>query len=155
MKSLGIRIGKFRIVVSRVKIPEQGKEKPDQKEKCQNIVLFEDPDGDFSILMDKIIERIPAPKGDPAAEPLLQIASLEYSTFLGRLAVGRVQQGTIKPNQTYAQAFTDGTVKTIRPQKILRYEGPTNASDIGRDGPYAIGSFGSSVYAINEYHLPM
>ena len=85
----------------------------------------EDPDGDFSILMDKIIERIPAPKGDPAAEPLLQIASLEYSTFLGRLAVGRVQQGTFKPNQTYAQAFTDGAVKTIRPQKILRYEGLT------------------------------
>ena len=85
----------------------------------------EDPDGDFSILMDKIIERIPAPKGDPAAEPLLQIASLEYSTFLGRLAVGRVQQGTFKPNQTYAQAYTDGTVKTIRPQKILRYEGLT------------------------------
>ena len=86
---------------------------------------MEDPDGDFSILMDKIIERIPAPKGDPAAEPLLQIASLEYSTFLGRLAVGRVQQGVLKPNQTYAQAFTDGTVKTIRPQKILRYEGLT------------------------------
>ncbi len=83
---------------------------------------MEDPDGDFSILMDKIIERIPAPKGDPAAEPLLQIASLEYSTFLGRLAVGRVQQGVLKPNQTYAQSFTDGTVKTIRPQKILRYE---------------------------------
>ena len=85
----------------------------------------EDPDGDFSILMDKIIERIPAPKGDPSAEPLLQIASLEYSTFLGRLAVGRVQQGTFKPNQTYAQAFTDGSVKNIRPQKILRYEGLT------------------------------
>ena len=86
---------------------------------------MEDPDGDFSILMDKIIERIPAPKGDPAGEPLLQIASLEYSTFLGRLAVGRVQQGVLKPNQTYAQSFTDGTVKTIRPQKILRYEGLT------------------------------
>ena len=86
---------------------------------------MEDPDGDFSILMDKIIERIPAPKGDPAAEPLLQIASLEYSTFLGRLAVGRVQQGVLKPNQTYAQSFTDGTVKNIRPQKILRYEGLT------------------------------
>ena len=86
---------------------------------------MEDPDGDFSILMDKIIERIPAPKGDPSAEPLLQIASLEYSTFLGRLAVGRVQQGVLKPNQTYAQSFTDGTVKTIRPQKILRYEGLT------------------------------
>ncbi|MBR2089885.1 MAG: GTP-binding protein, partial [Fibrobacter sp.] len=86
---------------------------------------LEDEDGDFSILMDKIIERIPAPKGDPNGEPLLQIASLEYSSFLGRLAVGRVQQGVFKPNQTYAQAFPDGTVKTIRPQKILRYEGLT------------------------------
>ncbi|WP_173474844.1 translational GTPase TypA [Fibrobacter succinogenes] len=86
---------------------------------------LEDPDGDFSILMDKIIERIPAPKGDPNAEPLLQIASLEYSSFLGRLAVGRVQQGVFKPNQTYAQAFPDGTVKNVRPQKLLRYEGLT------------------------------
>jgi GTP-binding protein len=75
--------------------------------------------------MDKIIERIPAPKGDPAAEPLLQIASLEYSGFLGRLAVGRVQQGTFKPNMTVAQATSDGKVKNIRIQKILRYEGLT------------------------------
>ncbi len=86
---------------------------------------MEDPDGDFHILMDKIIERIPAPKGDPNAEPLLQIASLEYSGFLGRLAVGRVQQGTFKPNMTVAQAMTDGKVKNIRIQKILRYEGLT------------------------------
>ena len=39
--------------------------------------------------------------------------------------MGRVQQGVLKPNQTYAQSFSDGTVKTIRPQKILRYEGLT------------------------------
>ena len=86
---------------------------------------MEDPDGDFRILMDLIIEKIPAPKGDPKAEPLLQIASLEYSGFLGRLAVGRVQQGTFKPNLTVAQSLDDGSVKNVRLQKILRYKGIT------------------------------
>ncbi|MCF0225350.1 MAG: translational GTPase TypA [Fibrobacter sp.] len=86
---------------------------------------MEDEDGDFRILMDKIIERIPAPKGDAAAEPLLQIASLEYSGFLGRLAVGRVQQGTFKPGLTVAQSLADGKFKNLRIQKVLRYEGIT------------------------------
>lgn len=86
---------------------------------------MEDPDGDFSILMDKIIERIPAPKGDANAEPLLQIASLEYSGFLGRLAVGRIQQGTFKPGLTIAQSTAEGKFKNVRLQKILRYEGLT------------------------------
>ncbi len=84
---------------------------------------MEDPDGDFSILMDKIIERIPAPKGDPKAEPLMQITSLEYSGFLGRLAVGRVQNGIFKPGLTVAQSTVDGKFKNVRLQKVLRYDG--------------------------------
>ncbi len=84
---------------------------------------MEDPDGDFSILMDKIIERIPAPKGDPNAEPLMQITSLEYSGFLGRLAVGRVQNGIFKPGLTVAQSTVEGKFKNVRLQKVLRYDG--------------------------------
>lgn len=82
-----------------------------------------DPDSDFRILMDLVIEKIPAPKGDPQGEPLLQIASLEYSGFLGRMAVGRVREGCIKPNQNLAQALEDGSFKQVRVQKILHYEG--------------------------------
>ncbi len=88
-----------------------------------------DPDGDLRILMDLVIEKIPAPKGDPNAAPLLQISTLEYSSFLGRMAVGRVQQGTFKTGMTVAQSFmTDDDsatpkVKNIRIQKILHYEG--------------------------------
>ncbi len=88
-----------------------------------------DPDGDLRILMDLVIEKIPAPKGDPYAAPLLQISTLEYSSFLGRMAVGRVQQGTFKTGMTVAQSFmTDDDsatpkVKNIRIQKILHYEG--------------------------------
>lgn len=88
-----------------------------------------DPDGDLRILMDLVIDKIPAPKGDPNAAPLLQISTLEYSSFLGRMAVGRVQQGTFKTSMTVAQSFmTDDDsatpkVKNIRIQKILHYEG--------------------------------
>ncbi len=88
-----------------------------------------DPDGDLRILMDLVIDKIPAPKGDPNAAPLLQISTLEYSSFLGRMAVGRVQQGTFKTGMTVAQSFmTDDDsatpkVKNIRIQKILHYEG--------------------------------
>ncbi len=101
---------------------------------------IDDPDGDLRILMDLVIDKIPAPKGDPNAAPLLQISTLEYSSFLGRMAVGRVQQGTFKTGMTVAQSFmtdndTDAPkVKTIRIQKILHYDG-IQSSPIDEAGP--------------------
>jgi len=82
-----------------------------------------DADTDLRPLMDMILKRIPAPKGDANGTPLLQIASLEYSSFLGRLAVGRVQRGTWKTGMSVSQSLPNGKFKTIRIQKILRYEG--------------------------------
>jgi GTP-binding protein len=54
---------------------------------------------------------------------LLQIASLEYSSFLGRLAVGRILRGTWRTGISLSQSRPDGKPKTIRIQKVLRYEG--------------------------------
>jgi GTP-binding protein len=82
-----------------------------------------DPDSDLRPLMDMVLERIPAPKGDPNGTPLLQIASLEYSSFLGRLAVGRIQRGTWKAGLSVSQSLPSGKFKTVRIQKVLRYEG--------------------------------
>ncbi|MCR5029055.1 MAG: translational GTPase TypA [Fibrobacter sp.] len=101
---------------------------------------IDDPDGDLRILMDLVIDKIPAPKGDPKAAPLLQISTLEYSSFLGRMAVGRVQQGTFKTGMTVAQSFlTDDDeksqkVKNIRIQKILHYDG-ISSTPIDEAGP--------------------
>ncbi|WP_308603344.1 translational GTPase TypA [uncultured Fibrobacter sp.] len=127
-----------------------------------------DPDGDMRILMDLVIDKIPAPKGDPTAAPLLQISTLEYSSFLGRMAVGRVQQGTFKTGMTIAQSFvTDDDsaapkVKNIRIQKILHYDG-IQSIPINEAGPgeiiqiaglemFDIGDTLSSVD--NPVHLP-
>jgi len=82
-----------------------------------------DEDGDFRPLMDLILEKIPAFEGDQNSEPLLQISSLEYSGFLGRMAVGRVRQGTFKPGLSVAQSTLDGKFRNVRIQKVLRYEG--------------------------------
>lgn len=123
---------------------------------------MDDEDGDFRILMDLILEKIPAPKGDKGADPLLQIASLEYSGFLGRLAVGRVMQGTFKPNQTLAQSIGDGTTKPVRLQKIFRYEGIT-PQPVAEAGPGEIiliaglehFDIGDTLSALeNPVHLP-
>lgn len=121
-----------------------------------------DENGDFRILMDLILERIPDPKGDPKAPPLLQIASLEYSGFLGRLAVGRVREGTFKPGLTVAQSLADGTSRQLRIQKVFRYEGTTPQA-VEEAGPgdiiliagldkFDIGDTLSSV--TNPVHLP-
>ncbi|NLB63004.1 MAG: translational GTPase TypA [Fibrobacter sp.] len=95
---------------------------------------IEDPDTNLSPLLDLIIEKIPPPQGDPQAEPLLQITSLEYSSFLGRLAVGRVQQGTFKSNMTCAQATSDGKFKNVRLQRIMRHKNITTET-IEKAGP--------------------
>lgn len=90
-------------------------------------------DGDFRSLMDMVIEKIPAYDGDPDGEPLLQIASLEYSGFLGRMAVGRVRQGTFKPGLNVAQSTMEGKFRNVRIQKVLRYDGimPTPVEEAG------------------------
>jgi len=84
---------------------------------------MKDEDTDLRPLMDMILKRIPAPQGDANGTPLLQIASLEYSSFLGRLAVGRVKRGTWKTGMSVSQSLPNGKYKTIRIQKVLRYEG--------------------------------
>ena len=53
-----------------------------------------DPDSNFMPLFELIVNRIPAPKVGESPIPLLQVTSLDYQEFLGRMAVGRLRQGT-------------------------------------------------------------
>jgi GTP-binding protein len=52
---------------------------------------------DMSPLFDTVLDHVPAHEGDPAAPLQLQISSLYYSSFVGRIGVGRVNAGTLKP----------------------------------------------------------
>jgi GTP-binding protein len=87
---------------------------------------MEEEDTDLIPLLDMIIRDAPAPSGDDDAEPLLQISSLEHSDFMGRLAVGRIEQGSLSIGQTINHATADGKNTKVRIQKIFRYEGIVN-----------------------------
>jgi GTP-binding protein len=52
---------------------------------------------DMAALFDTILDRVPAHSGDPTAPLQLQISALDFSTYVGRIGVGRVNAGTIRP----------------------------------------------------------
>ncbi len=58
---------------------------------------------DLAPLFDAILEHVPAHDGAPDAPLQLQICSLDYSTYVGRIGIGRINQGTLKPMQDVAR----------------------------------------------------
>ncbi|MFN5938538.1 MAG: translational GTPase TypA [Sphingobacteriales bacterium] len=73
-------------------------------------------------LLDGILKHVPPPK---AAEGTLQmqITSLDYSSFLGRIAIGKVTRGSIKENQPITLMQTDGSQKKTRVKELYVFEG--------------------------------
>ncbi len=74
-------------------------------------------------LLDSIIENIPAPKGDPEGPLQLQVSSIDYSSFLGRLGIGKVTNGSLKINMPVVVSKLDGTLKPTRITKMYKFEG--------------------------------
>lgn len=74
-------------------------------------------------LFEAILRHVPAPIGD-ASKPLqLQVTSLDYNDFLGRIIIGRVHNGTIKNGQPVALIRDDGSIKRGRVSKLLGFQG--------------------------------
>jgi len=73
-------------------------------------------------LLDGIIKHVPPPKVAEGALQM-QITSLDYSSFLGRIAVGKVGRGVIKENQPIALMQADGTAKRCRVKELYVFEG--------------------------------
>nr|WP_286855792.1 translational GTPase TypA [Proteiniphilum sp. UBA4988] len=80
------------------------------------------PSDSITPLLDAIIKHIPAPKVLEGT-PQMLITSLDYSNYLGRIAVGRVHRGSINFNKDYALCKRDGTVKKIRIKEVDLFEG--------------------------------
>jgi len=79
---------------------------------------------DLAPLFDTVLSHVPANQGDPAAPLQLQISSLDYSTYVGRIGVGRISQGTLRVNQdVLVMEGPDGASNKARVQQILKFEG--------------------------------
>jgi len=78
---------------------------------------------DLRPLFDAILEHIPGPAGDPEGTLQMLVANLDYSDYLGRLAIGRVFNGTLKLGSEVAIVKLDGSVQKTRITKLFSFEG--------------------------------
>ena len=86
--------------------------------------------------------HIPPPAGDPEAVLQAQVANLDYSEYLGRLAIGRVFQGTLRHGDEVAICHLNGTIQKTKITKLYSFEGLkrvglADATDVNGLFPYA------------------
>ena len=74
-------------------------------------------------LFDAILRHVPPPVGDENKPLQLQITTLDYSDFLGRIVIGRVHNGVIRNGQSASLIKDDGSIKRGRISKLLGFEG--------------------------------
>ncbi|WP_234736290.1 translational GTPase TypA [Tellurirhabdus bombi] len=80
------------------------------------------PTDNITFLLDTIIENIPAAPVNEG-NPQMQITSLDYSAFVGRIAIGRVHRGTLREGANMALVQADGVIKKVRIKELQIFEG--------------------------------
>ncbi|QCP49964.1 translational GTPase TypA [Trinickia violacea] len=81
-------------------------------------------EGDMRPLFEAILEHVPVRPSDPEAPLQLQITSLDYSTYVGRIGVGRIARGRIKPGQQVALRFgPEGEILNRKINQVLSFKG--------------------------------
>ena len=83
---------------------------------------WQQPTDNIFPLLDKILEVIPE-SPSPEGTPQFQITSLDYSPFVGRIAIGRVYQGSLKEGVSMGLTKRDGTLKRVRIKELQVFEG--------------------------------
>jgi GTP-binding protein len=81
------------------------------------------PSDNMRALFDTILSHVEPPKGDSEAPLQLQISALDYSTYTGRLGVGRITNGRIKPGQVVAVMREEEQVAQGRINQVLGFKG--------------------------------
>ena len=83
---------------------------------------FKKPTEDLTFLMDTILEVVPAPIVREGT-PQLQITSLDYSNYTGRIAIGRLHRGGLKENMPVSLVKRDGKVEKTRVKELFIFDG--------------------------------
>ncbi|REK59996.1 MAG: translational GTPase TypA [Thermobacillus sp.] len=78
---------------------------------------------DMKPLFDAIVRHIPAPPGDPEEPAQLLVSLLDYNDYLGRIAIGRIHRGSLKPGQAVAVLARDGGSRQARIEKLFGFKG--------------------------------
>ncbi len=80
------------------------------------------PGKGMDLISEMIVNHVPPPKGDPEASLQLQINSIDYSPYVGRMGIGKVVNGRLSVNDNVVVARRDGSINPVRISKIYRFD---------------------------------
>ena len=81
------------------------------------------PSTDMRPLFETIIKHVPAPEGNPEEPLQLQISALDYSSFVGRIGIGRIRRGKLRPGQEVMVLLGDKPPKKAKVNQVLGFQG--------------------------------
>ena len=84
---------------------------------------IEEEGTDMEAMFQAILRHVPPPVGDPEKPLQLQVTTLDYSEYLGRIIIGKIHNGTIAMGQQAALIAEDGTITKARVTKLLGFDG--------------------------------
>ena len=84
---------------------------------------LDDEPKDMQPLFEAVLRHVPPPVGDPEKPLQLQVTTLDYSEYLGRIIIGRIHNGVIKAGQQAALVKEDGKIVKAKISKLMGFEG--------------------------------
>lgn len=88
-----------------------------------SMLELDKPGDDMSSLMDTILEKVPAPDVDVDGPLQMQITSLDYSSYVGAIGIGRIKRGTVHKNEQVVVVDHDGNQRKAKILQVLTYLG--------------------------------
>lgn len=93
------------------------------------------PSTGMQVVSDMIVDHVPPPSGDPNAPLQLQVNTIDYSQYMGRLGIGKVVNGRLDLRSSLVVARRDGSVSPVRINKIFLFDGdrkvPVEHAEVG------------------------
>lgn len=87
------------------------------------VYKLEDERVDLKPLFETIIDKVPAPSGDMEGPLQMLVSNIDYDDYIGRIAIGRIERGTIRSGQQAAICRKDGSVQNIRIGRMYQFQG--------------------------------
>jgi len=78
---------------------------------------------DIHVLLDAILEHVPAPEGEPDGKLQFLVSNIDYDDYIGRIAIGRVERGALRRGMAAALCKVDGTTENVRLTKLFTFQG--------------------------------
>ncbi|MEY2976398.1 MAG: translational GTPase TypA [Prochlorotrichaceae cyanobacterium] len=118
---------------------------------------LEDEGKDMQPLFEGILHHVPPPVGDPEKPLQLQVTTLDYSEYLGRIVIGRIHNGTLRAGQQAALVKEDGSLVKSKISKLLGFDGlrrieveQASAGEIVAVAGFADANIGETITCPNE-----